>query len=127
MKKLAIAVVALAFATPIPASAQDVAPAVRRKPAATSTAPAVRQQAVPGATAPAASAAPAPAARSMSERESIAALTAAAGPDGDSALDSSLIRGMSRLVAAGRCGEAASLAARDGRKELAARARQLCR
>ena len=127
MKKLAVALVALAFATPAVTTAQDVAPAVKRKPAATSTTPAAPQQATPTPTpAPTASVTPPPAVRSMSERESIAALTAAAG-QGDAALDTSLIRVMGRLVAAGRCSEAAGLAARDGRKELASRAQQLCR
>ena len=126
MKKLAVTLVALVFAAPVLAASQDVAPAVKRKPAAAAPAPA------PASTAPAATstapAAPQQAVRTGSERDYIAALTAAAGQDGgNAALDTSLIRVMGRLMSAGRCGEAASLAARDGRKELASRAQQLCR
>ena len=141
MKKLALSLAAFAFAAPSIAAAQDIAPPVKRKPAATSsassassaapqpvaasTAPAAAPQPVATSTAPAA---PQPAVRTGSEREAQAALAAVAAQGGsDAALDTSLIRVMSRLVAAGRCGEAATLATRDGRKELAARARQLCR
>ncbi|HYJ82501.1 MAG TPA: hypothetical protein VEW26_06625 [Allosphingosinicella sp.] len=126
MKKLAISLAALLVAAASVSDAQDVAPAVKRKPPAAATAPAPAPNGQ-GQVAPAAPSAPQPAARAMSERESIAALTAVAGQGGDSALDTSLIRVMGRLVAAGRCGEAASLAARDGRKELASKAQQLCR
>jgi hypothetical protein len=102
MNKLSFALVALALAAP--AAAQETAPPVKRKPVA--AAPAAPQ----------------------TERHYQSALTAAASQDGsDSALDASLIRGMSRLLAAGKCGEAASLATRDGRKELASRAQQLCK
>ena len=136
MKKLAVLLCAFVFAAPVLAAAQDLAPAVKRKPAATSTAPAAPPKEVAPSTATAdpqqggtsstAPAAPQPAVRS--ERDSYLALTAGTEQDGsDSALDTSLIRVMSRLVAGGRCGEAASLAARDGRKELAARAQQLCK
>jgi hypothetical protein len=173
MKMLAVTLAACVFAAPVLAASQDLAPAVKRKPAATapatpqqgaatsaapaapqqgataSTAPAAPQQGAATSTAPAAPqqnamastaptapkrsaatsrapAAPQPAARSMSERDSYLALTAGAEQAGD-ALATSLIRVMSRLVAAGRCGEAASLASRDGRKELASRAQQLCK
>jgi hypothetical protein len=146
MKKLAVLIVAFAVSATAAATAQDLAPAVKRKPAVPAAAPAAPRQAVPAPVAPiavqpAAAASPAPAApapkasvapqqavRTASERDSLAALTAAAAQGGgDPALDSSLIRVMSRLVAAGRCGDAAGLAARDGRKELAARAQQLCK
>lgn len=104
MKKIFSALVALALSAP--AVAQDIAPAVKRKP--------------PTAT-------PAPQ-RAASERDYQAALTAPAGQGGeDAALDTSLIQVMSRLLAAGQCSEAASLAARGGRKELASRAQKLCR
>jgi hypothetical protein len=102
MKKLFPALVALALTAPAAAAAQDVAPAVKRKPPA--TVPAAPQR----------------------EQHYQAALTAAASQD-DAALDASLIRGMSRLLAAGKCAEAAGLANRDGRKELASRAQQLCK
>lgn len=109
MKKLSLALAAFALAAPAAAPAQDLAPAVKRKPAATAPAP---QQGA-GAT---------------NERHYQAALSAASGQgSGDAALDTSLIRVMSRLLAAGRCGEAASLATRDGRKELASRAQELCK
>jgi hypothetical protein len=51
---------------------------------------------------------------------------AATGKSSDEALDRSLMTMMSRLMEAGRCGEAAALAARNGRAELSTRARQLC-
>lgn len=125
MKKLALMLVAMALAAPV-AAAPDVAPAVKRKPAATSTPPAPPQPNATGPTPP--PIAPQPAVRALSERDSYLALTAGAGQSGsDAALDTSLIRVMSRLVAAGRCGEAAALASRDGRKELASRAQQLCK
>jgi hypothetical protein len=69
-----------------------------------------------------------PVARTVSAQDYQAALTAAAAEDGgESALDGSLVRVMSRLLAAGRCGEAVGLATRDGRKALAGRAQQLCK
>jgi hypothetical protein len=147
MKKLVVTLVALALATPAAAIAPEVAPAVKRKPAP--TAPPAARQAAPAPVEPVASepvapastvspaqqVAPAPmaalpaprAARTMSERDSYAALAAVGGQGSDAALDTSLIRVMSRLVAAGRCGEAAGLASRGGRKELASRAQQLCK
>jgi hypothetical protein len=132
MKKLSFALAAFAFAMPAVA-AQGLAPAVKRKPAAAATAP---QQAAEPATerdnqaTPSVASAPAPqqAARRGSERDYQTALTAVATQgNGDAALDSSLIGVMSRLLAAGRCAEAAGLAARGGRKELASRAQQLCK
>lgn len=41
-------------------------------------------------------------------------------------LDAGLTRAMGRLLAAGRCADAAALATGQARAELAARARQLC-
>jgi hypothetical protein len=110
MKKLTFALAAFASAMPASASAQELAPAVKRKPAAAAPAP---QQA----------------ARPVSERDYQAALTAAAaqGASGDPALDASLVQVMSRLIAAGQCGQAAGLASRGGHKELASRAQQLCK
>ncbi|HEX8380815.1 MAG TPA: hypothetical protein VF619_09750 [Allosphingosinicella sp.] len=123
MKKLAAALVAFALAVPAVSAAQDIAPPVKRKPAATSTAPV----AAPAA-APATPAAPRQAGRPANASDTHPALVAAAAQDGgDPSLDASLVRVMSRLVAAGRCGEAAGLASRDGRKELASRAQQLCK
>jgi hypothetical protein len=122
MKKLSPALAALALAAPAALSAQDVAPAVKRAPAA--AAPTVKPVGPATGTAPAATAAE----RTSSPRDYQAALAAAAGKDGsDAALEASLIRVMSGLMASGRCGEAASLASRDGRKELATRAQQLCK
>lgn len=134
MKTLLFALAALISATPAAAADEQVAPAVKRKPAAPAAA-APQQAARPVGerdhqSAPAAAAAPAPpqAARRGSERDyqtALAAVTAQGGDD--AALDASLIRVMSRLLAAGQCGEAAGLAARGGRKELASRAQQLCK
>ncbi|HET9640903.1 MAG TPA: hypothetical protein VFP12_17040 [Allosphingosinicella sp.] len=149
MKTLAVTLAAFVFAAPALAAADDLAPAVKRRPAATATPPAAPQQIVTASPAPAAphqvaTASPAPAAPQQgaktlpapavpqpavrSERDSYLALTAGTDQGGsDAAIDTSLIRVMSRLVASGRCGEAATLAARDGRKELASRAQQLCK
>ena len=125
MKKLAVTLAACVFAARVLAAPQDIAPPVKRKPVATVPGPAIPQQGSATSTAPAA---PRQAVRAGSERDYIAALTAAAGQGGgDAALDTSLIRVMGRLMSAGRCGEAARLAARDGRKELASRAQQLCK
>lgn len=130
MKKLSFALVAFSIAMPALA-AQDVAPAVKRKPAATAPAPKAAPAAAPTA-APTAAPAPAPAAQQIARPGSqrdyqtvLTALTTQAGSD--AALDTSLIRVMSRLIAAGQCGEATSLATRGGRKELASKAQQLCR
>jgi hypothetical protein len=108
MKKLVAMLAALSAAAPALADDSKVAPAVVRKPAP---------------------AAPAPnAVRTASPRDFQGALAAAAAQGGgDPALDASLVRVMSQLIAAGRCGEATSLANRDGRKELAASAQQLCK
>ncbi len=134
MKKLVVTLAALAVAAP--AAAQDVAPAVKRKPAVTSKAPAAPAQAVatpadpaaPRQTASTGPAAPQQVPRTTNERDVQAALAAAAGPGAaDSALDAGLIRTMARLVTTGRCRDAAGLASREGRKELASRAQQLCR
>lgn len=137
MKKLAVMLLAVAFAIPAAAAGQDLAPAVKRKPAATASAPAAPVRSTPTAPVPA-TAAPAEAAaaqsapqhtpRPGSERDYVAALSAAvAQGGGDPALDTSLIRVMGRLMSAGRCSEAAGLAARDGRKQLASTAVQICR
>jgi hypothetical protein len=127
MKKLAAALVAFAFTMPAVSAAQDIAPPVKRKPAATSTGTSTDPVAAPAAPGVAPAVKP-PVGRSANGRDSHPALVAAAAQDGtDPALDTSLVRVMSRLVAAGQCGEAATLAARDGRKELASRAQQLCK
>jgi hypothetical protein len=109
MRKLYAALAALALTAPALAAAQDLAPPVKRKPVATAT-----------------GRSPQSPVRPASPQDYRAALTAAAQGGEDSALDGSLIRVMGELLAAGRCAEAASLATRDGRKELASRAQQLC-
>ncbi len=109
MTKLFAALAALALTAPALASAQDLAPPVKRKPVAASTARSPQSPVRPA-----------------SPQDYRAALSAAAQGGEDSALDASLIGVMSNLLAAGRCAEAASLASRDGRKELASRAQQLC-
>ena len=107
MKRLVALLAALSVAAPALADDSKLAPAVVRKPA------------------------PAPAARTAptaNPRDFQAALAAAAAQDGgDPSLDASLVGVMSQLIAAGRCGEATSLANRDRRKELAARVQQLCK
>jgi hypothetical protein len=110
MKKLVAMVAALAVAAPVLADDSKLAPAVARTPA--KAAPAASPNS----------------ARTASPRDFQAALAAAAAQGGgDPALDASLVRVMSQLLAAGRCGEATSLANRDGRKDLAERAQQLCK
>lgn len=153
MKNLVVVLVASAVAASGANAAQGVAPAVKRKPAAAAPAPAPaapRQEPV-AATAPVAPpsdipliapltvppapvakspapVAPRPAASAANEREIQAALTAvAAEAGGDPALDTSLIKVMTRLVGARRCSEAAGLAAQNGRTMLARRAAQLCK
>lgn len=104
MKTLVALLAALGAAAPALADDSKLAPAVVRKAA------------------PASTAAPA------GPRDFQPALAAAAAQDGgDPSLDAGLVKVMSQLIAAGRCGEAASLANRDRRKALAARAQELCK
>ncbi|HEY0149544.1 MAG TPA: hypothetical protein VGB70_11150 [Allosphingosinicella sp.] len=113
MTKLFTALFATALATAAHAAPDDIAPPLKRKAIAPATAKAAEPAQQP--------------ARAGKERDYQAALSATAAQGGDdAALDGSLIRVMSSLLAAGRCGEAAGLASRDGRKALAARAQQLC-
>jgi hypothetical protein len=106
---LSVALVASILASPAHAAALEIAPSVKQRPA------------VAGPSAPKPPSRPADAAGFQ------AALTAAAAQDGgEPVLDGSLVRVMSSLLAEGRCAEAVGLASRDGRKALAARARQYC-
>jgi hypothetical protein len=108
MKKLVALLAAFSVAAPALADDSKLAPAVSRTPAKAPAAPRAAGAATP--------------------RDFQPALAAAAAQGGgDPALDASLVGVMSQLLAAGRCGEATSLANRDGRKELAERAQQLCK
>lgn len=151
MKSLVAAFVAFAFTPPAAAAAQDLAPAVKRKPAVALPAPAAPRQDVAAPTSPAPGTvevapssepagalpvvalpptpvAPQRAARTTSERDVQSALAAvAAQGGGDPALDAGLIKVMSGLVIAGQCSEAASVAAQNGRTALASHASKLCR
>jgi hypothetical protein len=70
---------------------------------------------------------PAPAGTGKSEQDYYAALARSAGTPGDDALlDQGLMRAMSRLIAAGRCADAAALATRSDRDSLGTAAQQLC-
>lgn len=103
-----LAVLALSTA----AQAQNIAPPVQRTPAATAPAPAVGQTATP---------------RRSAEEYQSALTPVAAESGGETVLDGSLVRVMSSLASAGRCGDAAGLAIREGRQELATRVQQLCK
>lgn len=139
MKNLVVALVAFAFAASAATAGQNLAPAVKRKPAVTVAprqdfaAPAATPTAPPAPAEPVAAPSTAPvapqrAARMTSERDVRAALTTvAAQGGGESALDAGLVKAMSGLVVAGRCSEAAGLAAQDGRTTLASHASKLCR
>jgi hypothetical protein len=111
MKTLAMALAALACSVPAAVdSAEPLAPPAKRAPA----------PAAPNAQRPAAAA---------SAQDYYAALGggAAAQQGGEAELNGGMMRAMSHLIAAGRCTEAANLATRDGRPELAAKAKQICR
>jgi hypothetical protein len=120
---LAFAAVALAAPAVAVAGPSGLAPAVARP---------VPANAVPAAPeAPAAAAAtPAPVRTTQigAPQTYAGALAAVPPPAGarDSTLDASLVNVMSRLLAAASCDDAAGLASRNGRDDLAARARQLC-
>ncbi|HYI40654.1 MAG TPA: hypothetical protein VE053_10075 [Allosphingosinicella sp.] len=147
MRNLVAALTAFAFVAPATAAAQDLAPAVKRKPAAPAAprpdvaapaspapqAPDVATSPEPTGALPVVALPPTPAAppravRTMNERDVQAALGAvAAQGGGNPTLDSGMIKVMSGLVVAGRCSEAASVAAQNGRTALASRAAQLCK
>jgi hypothetical protein len=116
MRNPAFALAALALsAVSAPAAAgQDVAPAATRVPSRASGPAACG----PTPAAPCASAGSAQRYRSALE---------AVRPAGDVELNNGITKVMGDLMAAGRCGDAVSLARRDGRSELAARAEQLCK
>ncbi|HEY0312428.1 MAG TPA: hypothetical protein VGC56_08025 [Allosphingosinicella sp.] len=111
-------------------------PVVRNAPASKEASPepvAKSPDAVPAAAKPLAcgAAAAQPCGEAASPRgtpqDYAAALTAAgATTGGDPVLDKGLIATMSRLLAAGRCADAAALATRSGRPRLASRAQQVC-
>jgi hypothetical protein len=115
MRKLLSTLAALVLSAPVHAHAQDIAPPVQRKPA--------------GAPAPAA---PASADEQranpiMDVQDYQAALTSVVVESSrDAALDGGLVRVMSSLAGVGRCGDAAGLARREGRQELATRLQELC-
>jgi hypothetical protein len=117
------AAVALAAPAGVLAAPSGLAPAVAR-PAPATVAPAP----VPPTSAPAASAAPARTTQIGAPQTYAGALAAVPSPAGarDANLDASLVNVMSRLLAAASCDDAAGLATRNGRTDLAARARQLC-
>lgn len=126
MKKLTFAAFALSLAAPaVTSAAEPLAPPVIQKPSAKST-PASATPSAPAAPAPVQAAEQRSAAKSPQDYYSALAAAAANDRGSDPALDKSLITVMSQLVASGRCGEAASLASRDGRAALAARAKQFC-
>ena len=132
MQTIASALLLLLCAGAPAGAAAQVAPPVRKVPvAASAEAPQIPEDEVAVTQVPAAAlqapaaAAQAPVAAGRSAQNYLTAL-AAAGSSEDQALDRGLITAMSRLLAAGRCTEAASLATRSDRAPLAARARQLC-
>ncbi|MFL6857324.1 MAG: hypothetical protein ACJ8EB_05385 [Allosphingosinicella sp.] len=129
MKSLApaLAAVALVAASAATASAAPLAPPVshaKPKPVAAAPAPA---PATPSIAIPM-TAAPPPSPAGGGEQGFYAALTTAQAGQagGDPLLDRGLATAMSRLMAAGRCGDAADLATHSAAPGLAARARQIC-
>lgn len=135
---LAIAALAIAGTLGPAAAAPPLAPAVTRTPgtaapkpgAPAPTAPpaACGVTGAPACTPKAAAPAVVGAYSGGNPQDYAAALRAVPPKPGarDTALDDGLVTAMSRLMAAGRCGDATALASRSGRDQLAARARQLC-
>jgi hypothetical protein len=139
MNRFVPALAALVLAAPA-AAAPPLAPAVTRPPSA-SPAPAPSAPAATASSSPAATSAangacgtagrePCPSKRMTSSNPDDYRATLAASvtrqPGRDSTLDDGLVTAVSRLVAAGRCGDAATLATRSGQPGVAARATQLC-
>ncbi|HEX8126817.1 MAG TPA: hypothetical protein VF548_14680 [Allosphingosinicella sp.] len=120
MKKLAFALAVLVLSAPaaaVPAE-KDVAPAVTRVPSKASG---------PAACGSTAASPCVPAASSAGRAQRYRSALEAVRPAGDLELNNGVTKVMSDLMAAGRCGDAVSLAKRDGRNDLAARAEQLCK
>ncbi|HEX8448875.1 MAG TPA: hypothetical protein VF652_04725 [Allosphingosinicella sp.] len=120
MEKFAFALAVLALSAPAAAAPadKDVAPAVTRIPSKASG---------PAACGPSDST-PCPSAASSAGRaQRYRSALESVRPAGDIELNSGVAKVMGDLMAAGRCGDAVSLAKRDGRNELAARAEQLCK
>jgi hypothetical protein len=130
MKSLApaLAAMALVAASAAIASGGQLAPPVSRaKPKAT-PGPAAPAPATPSVAVPVMAVPPAPSPAGGGEQGFYAALmTAQPGQaGGDPLLDRGLATAMSRMMAAGRCGDAAYLATHSAAPELAARARHIC-
>ena len=124
----------LAFLIPVATAAgaapgDRVAPPVVRKPSTTTSAPkAPNTVATPRTDNCPTGATPcAPPTPPATEETYFSALTASAGTGGDLILDKSLMRAMSRLMAANRCPDAIALATKNGRAALVTRAKQLCK
>src|SRR5688572_5050217 len=114
MKNLAFALAVLTLSAAAPAAAdKGVAPAVTRAPSS----PAPRPTCDPGGGAACPQAVP----RGGSAQQYRSAL-GSGRPGEDIELNSGVTKVMGDLMAAGRCGDAVSLARREGRSELAARA-----
>jgi hypothetical protein len=120
MEKSAFALAALALCVPAAAVAadKDVAPAVTRAPS---------KESGPAACGSGGATPCPPAASSAGRAQRYRSALESARPAEALELNSGVAKVMSDLMAAGRCGEAVGLAKRDGRKELAARAEQLCK
>ena len=100
------------------AAKEAVAPPVVRKAPSAKPAPSVNPATVQGQ---------AKTSSGGTAEQYYAALAASSGESSaDAALDKSVITAMSRLLEAGRCAEAVTLASRSGRAQLAARAQQFC-
>ena len=114
MSKLLSTLAAIAVSIAVTAQAQDIAPPVQRTSASAAGTPA-----------------PSDGQKATSTRSAedyrTALMATAAESGGDPALDGSLVRVLSTLASAGRCGDAAGLAVREGRQELATRVEQLCK
>lgn len=129
MRRLGLALLTSAAAAAGAAPGDRVAPPVVRKPSAAMSAPSAPSTVVipRSGNCPAGAAPCAPATPPATEEAYFSALTASAGAGGDPILDKSLMRAMSRLMAANRCPDAIALATQNGRAALATRAKQLCK
>lgn len=114
----AFAVLSLSATAALAAPDKGLAPAATRTPSAQP-----RQPACNSGT----GAACAQAASTAGSAQQYRSALAASRPGEDIELNSGVTRVMGDLLAAGRCGDAVSLARREGLSDLAARAQQLCK
>ena len=129
MKRLAFALAVLTLSAAPAAAAPDkgLAPAVTRAPSAAPAPSATSATSSQPACDPSAGTACAPTVSRGGSAQQYRAALQAGRPGEDVELNSGVTKVMGDLMAAGRCGDAVSLARREGRSELATRAQQLCK